>query len=81
MGGMVGGMVGGRLGQEGGVPAGVIVLHLGDGLLDGAGEADGSAALISRVDGEIPGNIGNVVRESITLGNLSRMLIMLQRKS
>lgn len=69
-------MMGGRLGQEVGVLVGVIVFYFGDGLFDGVGEVDGSVVFISRVDGEILGNIGNVVWESIILGNLFCMLIM-----
>ncbi|KAK0701195.1 hypothetical protein B0T21DRAFT_353781 [Apiosordaria backusii] len=44
-------------GHEGGVPARVIGFHLGNGHLDGAGDADGGAVGVGEVDGEVPGHV------------------------
>lgn len=59
--GLVTGRTGdGVLGHEGLVPARIVVFHLGNSLLDSAGNGYGSAVIVGGIDGQVPGNIVDI---------------------
>lgn len=59
--GLVTGWTGdGVLGHEGLVPARIVVFHLGNSLLDSAGNGYGSAVIVGGIDGQVPGNIVDI---------------------
>lgn len=44
--------------HEGSVPPGIVGIHLGNGIFDGAGDGYGGAIGVVKVNGEGPGEIG-----------------------
>lgn len=62
-------MWGGAWDLEGGFPAGVVGVHFGYSLLDGASDRDGGVVLVSDVDGHVEGDSGHDVRDLEGLGS------------